>query len=182
MRDAETYTQLFNENWKKLYAIAYHRLRDAELAKDIVQDVFVYFWQQRYTIQVNTTVAAYLRSALQYQLIAHFRKIDIENRAFAHLYDRMVEMESHMRDILTEQDLTKTLATEMDTMPPTMREIFKLRVRDYTVHEIAASLNLAEKTVRNNLTKGVQRLRLAVTKDFPEDFTTIGMLFYVLFM
>jgi len=176
----EAYTSMFHAYWKKLYVLAYRRLRDPELAKDMVQEVFVYCWQQRESIQINTSLEAYLRGALQYQLIAYFRKLDIKDRAFSYLYDRMVEVEAHMRDLLTEQDLAKTLDQELEQMPDTMREIFKLRIRDYTVNEIALSLNLAEKTVRNNISKGIQQLRKAVSKNFPEDFSAICLVLYIL--
>ncbi|GGC23619.1 DNA-directed RNA polymerase sigma-70 factor [Parapedobacter defluvii] len=176
----ENYTTIFNTHWRKLYAIAYRRLHDAEVAKDMVQEVFVYCWQQREAICITTSAEAYLRTALQYQLVAHFRKLDINDRAFAYLYQRMVEVEEHMRDILTEQDLANTLNSEVEQMPDTMREIFRLRIRDYTVDEIAQSLNIAEKTVRNNISKGLHRLRKAVSKDFPEDFSAVCFVLYLL--
>lgn len=174
------YASVFNEYWKILYLIAYRRLHDSELAKDLVQEVFVYCWQQRESIQINTSIEAYLRSALQFRIIAHFRKLDIKNRAFTYLYQRMVEIEIHMKDVLTERDLVKTLDKELERMPDTMREIFKLRIRDYSVDEIAISLNLAEKTVRNNISKGLHQLRKALSKDFPEDFSAICIVLYIL--
>ncbi|QNL52005.1 sigma-70 family RNA polymerase sigma factor [Olivibacter sp. SDN3] len=177
---AANYTSIFNTYWKKLYVIAYRRLRDSELAKDMVQDVFVYCWQQRSSIQINTSIEGYLRAALQYQLIAYFRKLDVKDRAFAYLYQRMVDVEAHIKDVLTEQDLSKMLDDELERMPETMREIFKLRIRDYTVDEIASDLNLAEKTVRNNISKGMHRLRKALSKDFPEDFSAICLVLYFL--
>lgn len=176
----DNYTTIFQTYWRTLYAIAYRRLRDAEFAKDIVQEVFVYCWQQRETIRITTSVEAYLRTALQYQLVAHFRKLDINDRAFAYLYERMVEVESHMQDILTEKDLAKAVTNEVEQMPETMRDIFRLRIRDYTVDEIAQSLNIAEKTVRNNIAKGLHRLRKAMAKDFPEDFSAVCLTLYFL--
>lgn len=176
----ESYPVIFNAYWKKLYAIAYHRLRDGELAKDMVQDVFVYCWRQREHITIAGSMEAYLRSALQYRLIAHFRKEDVRSKAFAFLLERMNRVEEHIKDILTEQDLENTLKAEFDEMPDTMREIFKLRIRDYTVPEIADSLDLAEKTVRNNLSRGFPRLRKAIARDFPEDFSAIAAALYIL--
>lgn len=174
----ENYTAIFKAYWKTLYAIAYRRLYDEELAKDMVQEVFVYCWKQRGAIQIKDSVEAYLRGAMQYQLIAHFRKEKIQSKAFARIYERMVQVETQMRDLLTEQDLSRTLDTELDQMPETMREIFKLRIRDYSVNEIAGRLNLAEKTVRNNLSRGLHRIRKAIAKDFPKDFIAIYMLLY----
>ncbi len=81
----DNYADVFNAYWRKLYAIAYQRLKDSELAKDLVQEVFVYCWKQKDVIKVTTTVEAYLRSALKYQIIAHFRKLGIQDRAFSYL-------------------------------------------------------------------------------------------------
>jgi len=174
------YQVVVKSHWRKLFAIAFRRLHDDELAKDLVQDVFTYCWQQRDVIRIHTSVEAYLRVSLQHLLLAHFRKLDIESKAFDLLYQRMVEVEEHMRDILTEKDLKKTLSAEMENMPDTMQEIFKLRMHDYTVEEIAQSLNIANKTVKNNLSLGLHRLRKAIAKNFPEDFPAICFVLYIL--
>lgn len=176
----ENYTSIFNTYWRKLYVVAYQRLQDAEIAKDVVQEVFVYCWQQREAIQINRSIEAYLRTALQYQLIAHFRKMNIQDRAFSYLYQRMVEVHSQMHDVLTQQDLQTALNREFHQMSDTMREIFKLRIQNYSVDEIASSLNLAEKTVRNNISKGLHQLRKALAKDFPEDLSAICLVLYIL--
>lgn len=176
----DNFSEIFNTYWRKLYSIAYCRLRDTELSKDLVQEVFVYCWQQRDSIRITSSIEAYLRTALQYQLVAHFRRLDINDRAFAYLYEQMVRVDTHMQDILTEQDLTKILHNQFDQMPETMREIFKLRIEEYTVVEIAQSLNLAEKTVRNNISKGLHQLRKGISKDFPEDFSAICFVLYLI--
>lgn len=176
----EAYARVFNDHWKKLYTSAYLRLRDEELAKDMVQDLFVNVWQRRHTIQITESMEAYLCRSLQYQLIAHFRKENIRSKAFAYLLEKMAEVEERISDRLTEQDLEKTVSAELKQMPDTMREIFNLRIRDYTVAEIAKSLNLAEKTVRNNISKGLSRIRKAISRDFPEDFSAICLALYII--
>ena len=153
------YDDVFNQYWRKLFAIAYHRLKDSELAKDLVQEVFEYCWKQKDVILINTSLEAYLRTALQYQIIAHFRKIDTKERAFEQLYMRMVHIEESAHDLLSEQDLARTLNNEIDKMPTTMREVYKLRIQDYSIDEIAGKLNIAEKTVRNNLSLGLKKLK-----------------------
>lgn len=176
----KNFTPIFNAHWKLLYAIAYRRLQDAETAKDIVQEVFVYCWQQRDKIIIKTSVEAYLRKATQYQLIAHFRKLDVKDRSYAYIYERMVELETPIKDFLTEQELARALDTEFERMPDTMREIFKLRVKDYSVNEIASALNIAEKTVRNNITKGLTQLRKALSKEYPEIVSSICLALHIL--
>lgn len=174
------FTTIFNAYWKKLYVIAYRRLRDEELAKDIVQDVFVYFWKERHNIQINGSIEAYLRRSVQFQIIAHFRKHTIHSKALSFLLEKMNEVEVNIRDILTEQDFAKTVNTEVKEMPETMQEIFHMRFEDHSVKEISASMGLAEKTVRNNISIGLIRIRKAISRDFPEDFSAICLAIYIL--
>jgi len=177
---AEDFTVIFNTYWKKLYVIAYRRLGDEELAKDIVQDVFVYFWKERQNISINGSLEAYLRRSVQYQIIAHFRKHTIHSKALDFLLMKMNEVELNIRDILTEQDFANTINSEVKQMPDTMQEIFKLRFKDQSVKEISEHLGLAEKTVRNNISIGLVRIRKAISRDFPEDFSAICMVLYIL--
>lgn len=176
----EAYTTIFNANWKKLYAIAYRRLRDSELAKDMVQEVFVYLWKQREHIRIKESVEAYLRGALQYQLIAHFRKENIRGRAFAYLLERMVEVEEQMKDVLVREDLEKTLKEGLVEMPNTMQAIFKLRIHNYSVHEIAESLDLTEKTVRNNISKGLHHMRKVLSREHPDDLLVVLLALHII--
>jgi RNA polymerase sigma factor (sigma-70 family) len=161
------FEDVFNQYWRKLFVIAFNRVKDSELAKDLVQEVFEYCWKQKDTISINTSLEAYLRTALQYQIIAHFRRIDTSKRAFEQLYMWMVYFEENTHEFLSEQDLARTLNTEIDKMPITMREVYKLRIKDYSVNEIADQLNIAEKTVRNNLSLGLQKLKEAIINDYP---------------
>nr|WP_121272728.1 sigma-70 family RNA polymerase sigma factor [Pedobacter schmidteae] len=179
-QQADQFTVIFNTYWKKLYVIAYRRLRDEELAKDIVQDVFVYFWKERQNININGSLEAYLRKSVQYQIIAHFRKHTIHSKALGFLLEKMNEVEVNIRDILTEQDFANTVQTEVKEMPGTMQEIFNLRFKDQSVKEISESLGLAEKTVRNNISIGLVRIRKAISRDFPEDFSAICLALYIL--
>ena len=176
----DTFTSIFNQYWKKLYIIAYRRLNDEELAKDIVQEVFISFWNKQQHITIETSVEAYLRGAVQYQVIAYFRKENIRTKAFSSLLERMNELEVNIKDLLTEQDLRKVINNELSHMPKTMEEIFKLRIQDYSVQEIAENLGIAEKTVRNNITTGLVRFRKAIEKDFPATFTNIGAALYII--
>jgi RNA polymerase sigma factor (sigma-70 family) len=174
------FTAVFNLYWKKLYVIAYRRVGDEEIAKDIVQDVFVYYWNNKDVIKVGVSIEAYLRRATQFQVIAHFRKNLIHSNAVSYLLERMNQVELGINDLLTEKDISRVVHSEIKEMPDTMQQIFKLRVEDQTVPEIAGHLGIAEKTVRNNISMGLVRLKKALAKDFPDDFSTISLIFCIL--
>lgn len=176
---AENFEGLALRYWRKLYVIALRRVNDEEVAKDLVQEVFTHCWQQRETIRIHTSVESYFRMSLHRLIIAHFRRLDVTSKAFAYVEQRLLEEEEHMPDLLSQKDIQKTLNQEVEIMPFTMRQIFRLRMKDYTVEEIAHSLNIAPKTVRNNISQGLHFLKKAIAKDFPKDFPTISILLYV---
>ncbi len=163
---------LFNSYWKKLYAIAYHRVKDTELAKDLVQDVFIYYLQKRNEITLKVNIEAYLRKALQYQIIAHYRKNLINTRAFDQIVYQLSLKETSMNHSLDANDLLHSITKEMDKMPASMHAIFDLRIKDYAIDEISEKTGLSEKTVRNNISIGLNRLKKAIAEDFPNDYVT----------
>lgn len=45
--DHDAFVQLYERHWFELYRSAYYILRDKDAAKDIVQDIFVWIWENR---------------------------------------------------------------------------------------------------------------------------------------
>src|SRR5690606_39180832 len=65
-RDDElAFTEIYNRYWKKLYAMAYERLKSKELAEDVVHEVFTSLWQRRHEAVIKS-LNAYLAAATRY--------------------------------------------------------------------------------------------------------------------
>ncbi|MEO1438047.1 MAG: sigma factor, partial [Bacteroidota bacterium] len=55
---------LFQRDYEYLCRIAYRVLKDTNRSEDIVQDVFFELWKKRETIQIKSSIKAYLRRAV----------------------------------------------------------------------------------------------------------------------
>lgn len=154
-RDA--FGKLFQKYWEKLYVSASRKLSDAELAKEVVHDIFLDLWRRRETIQI-THLPAYLQKALHYRVINHLlaRKdtffFDVLENPGTSLYEADQQ--------LLEKDLTALISSWVEALPEKRREIF---VRHYFQHlttkEIAEEMNISQKTVQNQLSLSLQFLR-----------------------
>ncbi|WP_104382955.1 RNA polymerase sigma factor [Sphingobacterium sp. HMA12] len=67
------FDELYHRSWKKLYEIAFRRLQDENIAKEIVQDIYIDLWEKRdrKTIQ---DIDHYLCQAVRFKVIDKFRK------------------------------------------------------------------------------------------------------------
>ena len=51
--DENAFNEIYKRFWKKIYNESYKRLKDTELAEDIVQDVFADLWIKRYNRSIE---------------------------------------------------------------------------------------------------------------------------------
>lgn len=165
--DAVAFEQLFEGYWDSLYKSAYYRLRNREIAEDMVQDVFADLWTQRATLQVHGGLTSYLQAMLKYKIIYWTSQQAREEALQTHLFERMEEMEDTILGALEVAALEQTIAEVVSTFPENMRKIFLLRMQDYTVAEIAVALQLADQTIRNNHTEALRRLKNKLIETYP---------------
>jgi RNA polymerase sigma-70 factor (ECF subfamily) len=156
--DENAFTELYNRYWQKLFAIAYNRLKEAETAEDIVHDVFAGLWANRGRIRIES-LENYLATATKYLVLAKIKR-KINERSFAAsagsapVIEMTVESSVHYKQIL------ELVYQEVETLPEKCRLIFKCSRNDgLTTKQIAGRLHLSPKTVENQLTKALNRLK-----------------------
>ena len=65
--DYQAFNELYTRHWSGLYNTEYKRLKDMDLSKDIVQDVFTDFWIRNKDIDIKN-ITAYLHTAVRFQV------------------------------------------------------------------------------------------------------------------
>ncbi|MBP6022868.1 RNA polymerase sigma factor [Ferruginibacter sp.] len=162
--DESAFTELYNRFWKKLFTIAYNRLKEVEAAEDIVHDVFAGIWANRKGLQIEF-LENYLATATKYAVLGKIKKKELE-RIYTNsthttpVFELPVETALHYKQIL------EIIKHEVDKLPEKCRLIFKYsRNEGMPVKEIAKELHISPKTVENQLYKAVKQLKLA-TKSF----------------
>ncbi|WP_324373233.1 sigma-70 family RNA polymerase sigma factor [Pedobacter sp.] len=164
--DRKLFDRLYLMHWEKLYAIAWNRTKDEAVAKDIVQDIFVSFWERRKDIIIRTGVSQYLTGALKNRLIDYFQSEQVKQRVFTHVLGQIDIFFQQPNGVLSYQEVEDILEDELEKMPDNMRKSFLLKLDNLSTPDIAKSLNLAEQTVSNLLTEASKRLR----KNLPHRF------------
>lgn len=159
--DESAFHLLYDRYWEQVYNAAYKRLKDADYAKDITQDIFLQLWSRRKEIKI-AFVPGYLYTAVRNNV---FKWMEKEQR-FTTIPDLLLCLErvSDQADVeLLRKEFMAKYETLVSSLPPAQQVIFKLRFHEeLSTKEIADQLNISRKTVQNQLGKSVNQLRDAL--------------------
>jgi RNA polymerase sigma-70 factor (ECF subfamily) len=155
--DIVAFERIYNKYWSKLYLSAYNILRDRQVSEDITQEVLVNLWMKRANLQL-TSLNAYLYTAVRYQVFNIIRSGKVK----ADLFNRLEELFSKNggEEILSEKEINRLLEQGIAELPEKCRQIFIMSRREHlSTKEIAERLEISPKTVENQLTIALNRLR-----------------------
>lgn len=156
-------TNVYNKFWKELYLVAFRRLRNEAQVEDILQDLFLSLLEGQYDLENENAVRALLHTRLKSRIIDFFRK-ELLKMNFESQETSKIEADSLSSDHrLMTRELESVVMQEINKLPERMKEIFLLsREEMLTNEEIANRLNISGKTVRNQLSTALNRIRLTV--------------------
>lgn len=158
-------TGMYNKFWKELYIVAFRRLRDEAQVEDMLQDLFLSLLEGDYNLENENAVRALLHTRLKSRIIDFFRK-EILKIGFENYEAAKGQTDPHSSDDrLMGQELESVVMREIARLPEKMKEIFLLsREEMLSNEEIASRLNISSKTVRNQLSTALSRIRLTVSQ------------------
>jgi RNA polymerase sigma-70 factor (family 1) len=158
--DKEAFAVIYNKYWSKLYVSAFNMLRDTQACEDIVQDILVQLWLRRESANI-ASLPAYLHTSVRYQVFTFIKSGNAQNFRLENIEEPASA--DNLNDLMDEEDLRYLLNERVLALPEKCREIFLLsRNGHFTNREIAAMLHIAPKTVENQLTIALRRLRISM--------------------
>jgi RNA polymerase sigma-70 factor (ECF subfamily) len=127
-------------------------------AKDLVQDVFVKFWNDREKTDIRFSIRSYLFVSVKNKCFDLHRKRNTDLKVQEITKDHDITDGSFDTYVLSE--LEALFNKSLEKLPERCREVFELsRFHGLKNREIAAKLNLSEKTVENQVTKALHILK-----------------------
>lgn len=158
-----SFEELYNRYWYKLYTEAIKRLRKAELAEEIVQDLFTSIWLNRQKIRIHTSVAAYLFTAVRYLVISTMQKELVRKNYKEFFKGSFKDYDNSTERKIAFNELQHQIESQVRLLPERCRCIYELSRKEFKSNrEIADLLGISEKTVENQLTKALNRLKVAM--------------------
>lgn len=157
-KDKRAFELVFNEYYGLLKSYAMRFIEEAEDAEEVVQDVFVKFWERCDTISSDSSVRNYLYRSVHNSCLNYIKHQKVKDAYRLHV---IAMMEETADDVAQEEEgVRERIMDEINNLPPRCSEIFKLsRFDGLKYQEIADHLQISIKTVEVQVGKALKLLR-----------------------
>lgn len=158
--------EIFVEHHAKLCTIAYRVLRDQDAAKDVVQQVFLKIWEKRTSLDITSSIEAYLKRAV---FNTSLNTLEKQKRTRINPGENIIQsIGDDVSDLHTYNELELRAKAAIDKLPPRTRAVFTLiRTEDMSYKEVAESLSISIKAVEKEMMKALRILREMLQEYLP---------------
>jgi RNA polymerase sigma-70 factor (ECF subfamily) len=133
-------------------------------AKDVVQAVFLNFWDKRATLNITSSPKAYLFRSVYNESLNYLKKQEVLQKHH-HISASETSGIQEQKPFAFEDELylKQKIETVLQELPPQCREVFiKSRAEQKKYSEIATELGIAVKTVEAHMSKALKLIRKIV--------------------
>ncbi|MEC5145343.1 RNA polymerase sigma-70 factor [Chitinophaga sp. 180180018-2] len=156
----QAFAKIYERYFGLLYLHAYHRLRDKDEAKDLVQELFSHLWSHRESLTPASNFSSYLYTSVRNRILNIVAHRSVEGKFLSSLPAVDIAAEAVTDHLARERQLAMIIEKEIQSLPPKMRQVFELsRKANLSYKEIAARLELSEQSVRSHVKGALRVLR-----------------------
>ncbi|WP_184549677.1 RNA polymerase sigma-70 factor [Mucilaginibacter sp. FT3.2] len=158
-KNMAAFDQIFEKFYRPLCFFASRIIQDNLDAQDIVQDVFVKFWQKDNIPDSVDAIRAYLYVSVKNSCFNHLEKNNVKFKHQQTLVNADIEEATILNNIIQAEVLRQVFAA-VDTLPEQCRKIIRMTFEDgKKAKEIACELGVTVSTVNNQKMRGLSLLK-----------------------
>lgn len=175
------FEQLFRQYYPILCRIAYGYVREHTIVEEVVNDVFMKYWNNRFNILIHKSLKDYLFKTTQNICIDYLRSNQKRRQRTSYIDEQEVvcttlyDLGENPLDYIINHETGKRIMEAIEELPERYRLTFKLsRIDELNYDEIANIMSISKNTVKSNL-----RDALAILRKKLKDLIIAMLLFFI---
>lgn len=157
--DVQAFELIFHKYYASLCFFANKFVKDEEAAKDVVQEVFIRFYEKELNFPNLLALKSFLFSCVQNKALNYLEKINIRTT----IRQKLEQPESEEQEFFyhqVEAEIFEQIFSTIEELPAECRRIFKMSyIEHLDIPEIMRQLNIAESTVKTQRQRAKKFLR-----------------------
>lgn len=140
------------------------KINDREMARELVQHIFVAFFHNKASAHGIGSLRAYLYTMLKNRILDHYRHNQVREQYKVYAIQlHLATYRNEIHSYVDTRELEKQLHEEILKLPSQCRQVFRLRrEQELSNKEIAVQLKISENTVEQHMRKALRLLRNAL--------------------
>ncbi|NLR90207.1 RNA polymerase sigma-70 factor [Flammeovirga agarivorans] len=156
----DKFEKLFREEYPRLCAYANTFLKDIEASEDVVHDVLFKLWENRESVNIDTSIEAYLFRAIRNKCLNVIRHLQVKEDYKSHNQSVLEEEAIQSADVMEASELNQKIHQAINSLPDKRKEVFMMsRFEGLKYAEIAEKLSISIKTVENQMSSALKYLK-----------------------
>lgn len=157
-RNLKVYEALFVDYYPQLVRFAEGYLFDRQACEDIVQNLFIHFWENAGTIELELSLKSYFFQSVKNRCLNHLRDLNIRDKHNLIYMGAILNQED--ADKFEDPEIIQQISEAISRLPKEMAEVFKLKyLEGKKLREIAQLNQISENTVKTQLQRAREKLR-----------------------
>lgn len=159
--DVSAFNQIFDKYYAVLCNFCCKYISDMDMARSLVQQVYVDLWIKRESLNISKSIKPYLYNSVRNKSIDYLRQQknnaqitpDIENI-----------LATPFKNLIQQAEINERINISINQLPEKCREIFVLcRFEGLKYKQVAKRLNISVKTVEMQMGIALKKLRRALS-------------------
>lgn len=168
--DTKAFEKMYSTYYVYLCTVATKYIYDAEIAKEIVNDVFINTWHNRATLK--DPVTAYLVRAVQNRSFNYLQRkrtheiplTEVQEQLLT-IQEQAIYTEDHPLTYLEDKEFETFIADAIESLPTKCKDIFQQYLYQYkSYEEIAQANGITPSTVRVQIKIGLAKIKDLISK------------------
>lgn len=174
IKDHTEFSRIYTLYFPKMVRFAREYILSEGEAQSLVQDLFLYLWERRDTLEAVSNLNAFLFTLTKNRCIDFYRqhsrmsrlKESLDALQERELALKMEALQQFDENMFSTQEIEELLDNAINHLPEKCREVFILsRMEGMKHEEIAQQLNISVHTVQNHISTALRKLK-AELKDY----------------
>lgn len=171
--DKRAFEEIYSGYYLRLVSFAYNLLQDREVAKDLVQDSFVRFWEKYHSKELaDNAPVGIVFVIVRNSCLDFLRKKSAEHRIILStsdaeelLFASSVLHSSPAEYLTISKELSREISLAYKALPEKCSEVFRLsREEELSNAEISSRLGISVKAVEKHITKALKFFKKSLNR------------------
>lgn len=181
--DLKLFNQLFQNYQNRFIRFAYNYVRDLSIAEDYVMESFMYYWENRNSLDPHSNAPAYILTVIKHKCLNHMKREQLHQGATDKMQEladwelntRISTLQACNPEELFSVEIQKIVDETLNMLPDRTRIIFTMsRYQNKSHKEIAQEFEISTKGVEFHIDKALKTLRKSL-KDYFSVFIYLFM-------
>jgi RNA polymerase sigma-70 factor (family 1) len=156
----QAFTVLYDKFSKPLYRNILRLVKDEDIARELLQDLFLKIWERREKIGLDGSFKSLLYKIAENIVYSYFRKVAKDNRLMDKMISSYVDFDTNAEEMIMTKETNAMLYKAIERLPAQRQQVYILcKLQGKSHEEVSNLLGISTSTINNQIVKANKTMK-----------------------